>query len=148
MDIMGKGQHTLQYDRLPDQHFRLFRLELNSPSGRLSGQLLSCYLSGPLDLTKKGIWKDFFGDTIQIMKMLSGSSGYDAVSYAWGFSSSKHPLWISNIRDSLVAEGVDVNYEPARSGPIYINYTLYALLQELLRRKHRKFLWIDVICIN
>lgn len=141
-------EYSFQYDSLPDQYIRIFKLDLDSTPEKLSGYLLSCYLPGQLDLTKRGMWKDFFGDTMQIMKTLSESSSYDAVSYTWGSPEAKHPLWLSSIRNSLVDGEVCLDHEPWRNGPICINSNLHTFLQELRRRRQKRFLWIDAICIN
>ena len=139
---------VFRYDDLPEGYFRLFKLDLDGPPDQLTGKILSCYLAGQLDIMRKSMWKDFFGDTLQIMKFLSGGSGYDAISYAWGSSDAKHPLLLSTISNELIDGNVCVAHEPFRNGFLLINDNLHAFLQELRRRRYNKFLWIDAICIN
>jgi len=146
-----ESRREFKYDDLPSQHFRLFKLDLASSPEQLKGCILSCYLSGQLDFFNKGMWKDLFGDTMEIMKITSGDSGYDAVSYVWGSTdenTSKYTLDLSTIRNSIVEGEVSSDYEPSRNGTISIHKNLHTLLRELLRRKHDHFLWIDAICIN
>ncbi|KAK5075894.1 hypothetical protein LTR70_009913 [Exophiala xenobiotica] len=139
-----------QYDVLPDRYIRLFKLDLNEENEPLSGCLLTTYqMWEGLDVGRQ-YWKHAFReDSQEVMEALTEESSYDTVSYTWGDQSETYPLHLSRVSNKLTPSNtVRTDCEPYRNGIIQIGSNLKALLEELRRRKHRKFVWIDAICIN
>jgi hypothetical protein len=102
-----------------------------------------------------------FKDTEDVMEAASQSKGYTALSYSWGQSPERHPLWVSTIScefdRSLRKSRFDFDsdskkilqdHEPDRNGYLMIGTNLHNYLLEYRRRRLTQFLWIDAICID
>lgn len=66
-----------------------------------------------------------------------------------GDQSETYSLHLSRVSNKLTSnKTVRTDFEPYRNGTVQIGANLKALLEELRRRKHCKFVWIDAICIS
>lgn len=139
-----------QYDVLTSNDIRLFKLDINGEDAPLSGSLMTTYhLWNSLDLSKKSFVTLMKQDTESVMDILTGKDKYDTFSYSWGSQRETHDLHLSFISNRLDSEDRPrLNYESYRNGTIQIGKNLRDLLEELRRRNHKTFMWIDAICIN
>ena len=139
-----------QYDVLPDRKIRLFKLDLNNEDEPLSGCLITTYqLWEAFDLGRQ-YWKHAFKENSEeVMEALTGEKIYDSFSYTWGDQSETYPLCLSRVSNKLLPDKtVRTEFEAYRNGTIQIGANLRHLLEELRRREHKRFMWIDAICIN
>lgn len=139
-----------QYDVLTANKIRLFRLDLNSEEEPLSGSLLTTYLMwDALDMSKNSWVSLFQEDTKEIMRRMTDDDEYDTFSYCWGDQRETSQLQVSVVSNKAGSyEVLRVDIESHRNGFINIGSNLRSLLEELRRRKHTRFVWIDAICIN
>jgi len=139
-----------QYDVLSEGQIRLFKLDLNGEDEPLSGTLLTSYHNwNSLDLKPVAFKYLIAEDSNAVLERLTGRPTYDTFSYTWGDQKETHPLYVTLTSAKLDSNNqVRTNFEPYRNGTIQIGHNLKALLEELRRRKHPAFVWIDAICIN
>jgi hypothetical protein len=134
-----------QYDTPNRRNTRLFQLDLNGENEPLSGKLISfidtSVALGNFDL--RGYLQSFSQDDWGVLKKLSGSEKYDALSWVWGPSESKQLLYLTTIGSSLDENGdPDLDQGRDRNGYIHILPPLYEFLKEYRRRQCRRFLWM------
>ncbi|KAJ9651544.1 hypothetical protein H2198_009187 [Neophaeococcomyces mojaviensis] len=142
--------HYFQYDVLSEGEIRIFKLELNGEEEPLSGTLLTTYhIWNSLDNGRLA-WKHRLAEDVEaVLKQLTGREDYHTFSYTWGDQSETYPLYLTLTSGKLDSnKQVRTNFEPYRNGAISIGRNLKTLLEELRRRKHMEFVWIDAICIN
>lgn len=152
-DRLDTNPPGFQYDALSENLFRLFLLDVDEENEELSGSLMTTYQkwnAGDRSLLRKG--KMAGRGTPRVMKELTGSADYDTFSYCWGSQQETFPLRLSVISDRglplLIGKVAQLDFEPHRNGMIQIGYSLKSLLEEMRRRKHKRFVWIDAICID
>ncbi|KAI3332275.1 heterokaryon incompatibility protein-domain-containing protein [Xylariaceae sp. AK1471] len=140
-----------QYDTPDRRRTRLFQLDLNGENEPLSGKLISFIDTnvalGNFDL--RGYFKSIPEGYWLVLEKLSGSDGYDALSWVWGEAENEQLLYLTAIGPSLDEnEDVDLDQGRNRNGFICIRPSLYEFLKEYRRKQCKRFLWIDAICLD
>jgi hypothetical protein len=152
------------YDPPQPKLMRLFLLDQNGDDEPLSGKLLS-FLSYEAEVTTS-LYAGFAShrhnrknsETWKVMEALTGSYSYVALSYSWGNTPERHPLYTTTIHNQLdpskgsktftVEQRLVMDQDTDRNGYLYITTSLQEFLLEQRRRRVNKFLWIDAICID
>ncbi|KAK5113732.1 hypothetical protein LTR85_010749 [Meristemomyces frigidus] len=143
------GKQPFQYDVPRPLLIRTFRLVSDDPEGPLCGVLLSHSARGfgvlpslnPLSIANN--FREFL-NLVDVFPDDPDPSGYDALSYTWGPASELYPLQVF----ALSAAASRLEWEPERSGLLYIRKSLREFLLEMRRREHDHFMWIDAVCID
>jgi hypothetical protein len=159
--MTSEGMKLFKYD-VPNQYTcRLFLLELNGEQDPLLGRLLTFeFYHAYTDM--KSVATTMFSsykDKDRVMKVVSQSEHHTALSYSWGQSMERHPLWLSTISceldrslrkswDDDDSKMIVQDHEPDRNGYLMISTNLRNYLLEYRRRRLTQFLWIDAICID
>jgi hypothetical protein len=145
MNIGHDRLQPFQYDPPDRRRTRLFQLDLNGENEPLSGKVIS-FLDEGFALSNfdiKGYIKSFHEWPESVLRKLSGSNGYDALSWVWGPAENEQPLYLATIGHSLDENGdVDLESGRDRNGCIYIRPPLREFLKECRRRQYKRFLWM------
>ena len=148
-----------QYNTLAEKEIRLFKLDITDFPEPLSGKLITFRHPCHFDPSAKNIagmyrhWSD-----LRFVEKGGGKGGegangregwgYDALSYAWGQLQVVYPLLLSTATKVTKNGKPDTKDIVGRRGKIKIHSNLYAVLQQLRRKRYSRFIWIDAICIN
>src|ERR1700712_5782150 len=97
--MASEGKKFFRYDAPSPSTCRLFLLELNGEQDPLQGRLMTFQFYQAVTnlkaMAKAALF--LFKDTEDVMEAVSQSRGYTALSYSWGQSPERHPLWVSTI---------------------------------------------------
>ena len=123
--MMGHSSDAEEYSYppLPPRSIRVLKLDHSTP-----------YLSGTLEVVS-----------------LDDQPDFDAVSYAWGDSTTPNKFVCFTRNKPTVDEGVSslLGNETFESmGKICVRQNLLDALLEFKRRNHRHGLWVDALCID
>lgn len=154
-ELKEETEKTFVYDEPKPYLHRLFQLDLPEDDGAaaddalLSGRLMS--LTFDQDTTE--VFQTFASslreDRRKVMKELSGTERYIAISYSWGRSLDRWPLYLRTVSCILGKDNkVVVDHEPERHGYVWITPSARLFLLELRRQRERRFMWIDAVCID
>jgi hypothetical protein len=159
-DIDGKKPFVYEAPR--PRLMRLFWLDQNGDDEPLSGKLyaFTAYrvTSSNAQLLPSMYGAIFKSDSDEIISALSGNNDFVALSYSWGTSSERYPLYVTTINEKLDrskerkwlsdAERVIMDQEKHRNGYLWITANLRDFLLEYRKRRANQFIWIDAICID
>ena len=141
--------HVFKYDTLQPRQLRLFKLDLAEPNEPLSGCMITIRHPCHAEWTMRNIvglawnWRD-----TEFIQNKSEECGYDALSYTWGSKDTTYDLLVSTATKTYKKRVIHVGTRIGQPARVTIHGNLHALLQELRRKKYRRFIWIDAICIN
>jgi hypothetical protein len=153
--MTSEGKKLFKYDAPSPSNSRLFLLELNGEQDPLSGRLMSFQFDqAATDLkaiakTMRHLHKGMI--KYRVMQAVSQSGDYTALSYSWGTSAERHPLWVSTLScdfdrslrkkwDDHDSKMILQDHEPDRNGYLMIGTNLRDYLLEYRRRGLTQFL--------
>jgi hypothetical protein len=134
-----------EYDPPDYRRTRLFQLDLNGDDEPLSGKLISTIDIGIVlgNFDVRAYFKSIPEGSWEVLKKLSGSDGYDALSWVWGPAENDQLLYVAALGPSLNDDyEVDTESQKDRNGYIRIRPALCEFLREYRRRRCTRFLWM------
>jgi hypothetical protein len=155
------GRKSFKYDAPRPRLLRMFWLDQNEDDQPLSGKLLSFTTYSAYNFKKlpKMLYDSLNEDLEAYRVMIAVSSrDYIALSYSWGNSPERYPLYVTTIhnklddsnerRDLPDKQRVIMDQDTDRNGYLWIGANLRDFLLEFRRKGDNRFLWIDALCID
>ncbi|KAI1816431.1 heterokaryon incompatibility protein-domain-containing protein [Poronia punctata] len=148
--VGANGFKRFEYDPTDGRRIRLFKLDLNGEDEPLSGKIISVIDIGVAlgNRDFRAYVKSLPEGSWLVIEKLSGSEGYDCLSWVWGPAGDEQALHLTAIGPSLRGGEVDYVQGRHRNGHVFIRPGLCEFLKECRRRKCTRFMWIDAICLD